>query len=383
MNEKLESLYDYILHIKNGEGSIELFKAHEAEVKALTTMDLFELFERLLEIEEPKAILPYLDKLMHIFSQGLLSRQRDLPSDGILDYLHRENEAMKVKLQGIQKLMHAALQDIDPVVLLPLFQELEAFTPHYLKIQNVLFPTLEKADPRFTGLKIMWSLQDQTKALLKSIITALPGSSSLDTPLIIQIGDYFFAAFGLIQKEEMILFQAALDHLDPESLEQVKAQMTDFEPCFIEALPKTDLKPIALPDHFFSSTTGHLSFEQLNLVLSALPVDLTLIDEFDKVTYFNVTQDRLFPRSPAVIGRDVRNCHPAESVHVVNEILSAFKNDTRQKAQFWIHMKDKFILIQYVALRDELRRYKGCLEITQEISAIQALSGNRRLLDWN
>ncbi len=76
MNEKLESLYDYILHIKNGEGSIELFKAHEAEVKALTTMDLFELFERLLEVEEPKAILPYLDKLMHIFSQGLLSRQR-------------------------------------------------------------------------------------------------------------------------------------------------------------------------------------------------------------------------------------------------------------------------------------------------------------------
>jgi len=383
MNEKLESLYDYILHIKNGEGSIELFKAHEDEVKALTTMDLFELFNRLLEIEEPKAILPYLDKLMHIFSQGLLSQQRDYPKDSILDYLHRENEAMKEKLHGIQPIMRSSLQDLQPSVLLPLFKELDAFTPHYLKIQNVLFPTLEKADARFTGLKIMWSLQDQTKILLKTIITALPGVQSLDTPLIIAIGDYFFAAFGLIQKEEMILFQVTLDQLDLKTLDQIKAQMAEFDPCFIEALPKTKIEPVSSPEHFYSTLTGHLSFEQLSLVLSALPVDLTLIDEFDKVTYFNVTADRLFPRSPAVIGRDVRNCHPAESVHVVNEILSAFKNDTRQKAQFWIHMKDKFILIQYVALRDEHRHYKGCLEITQEISEIQALSGNRRLLDWN
>lgn len=383
MNENLDRLYDYILHIRNGEASIELFKAHEAQVKALTTMDLFDLFNRLLEIEEPKAILPYLDKLMHIFSQGLLSQQRELPKDSILDYLHRENEAMKEKLHAIQSVMHASLQDLDPSVLYPLFKELEAFTPHYLKIQNVLFPILEKADARFVGLKIMWSLQDQTKAHLKSILSALPNAQKLETPLIIAIGDYFFAAFGLIQKEEMILFQAALDQLDAQALEQVKALMADFDPCFIEALPKAKPAPIELANHFYSTQTGHLSFQQLSLILRNLPLDLTLIDEFDKVCYFNVTADRLFPRSAAVIGRDVRNCHPAESVHVVNEILSAFKNDTRQKAQFWIHMKDKFILIQYVALRDEAHRYQGCLEITQEISAIQALTGDRRLLDWN
>jgi DUF438 domain-containing protein len=122
---------------------------------------------------------------------------------------------------------------------------------------------------------------------------------------------------------------------------------------------------------------------QLNLVLNALPIDLTLIDQNDKVVYFNTTKDRLFPRSAAVIGRDVRNCHPAESVHVVNEILSAFKNKTRQEAQFHIHMRDKFIMIRYLALWDEKDIYQGCLEVTQEISEIQALKGDRRLLDWD
>ena len=166
-------------------------------------------------------------------------------------------------------------------------------------------------------------------------------------------------------------------------LKLVKAQCAEFEPCFIEALPKVIVEALPETFSFFTSETGHLSFDQLKLMMNALPVDLTLIDEEDKVCYFNTTSDRLFPRSAAVIGRNVRNCHPAESVHVVNEILSAFKNNTRQEATFWIHMKDKFILIKYVALRDEKQHYQGCLEITQEISEIQALSGNKRLLDWN
>jgi DUF438 domain-containing protein len=165
MNDKLESLYDYILKIKNNDGSLELFKDHEEQVKALSASELFDLFNRLLETETPKDILPYLDKLMHIFSTGLSGKQRDLPSGSILDYLHRENEAMKLKLYAIQNLMHAQLKEIHPQVLLPLFKELEAFTPHYLKIQNVLFPHLETIDARYTGLKIMWALQVKPKPL--------------------------------------------------------------------------------------------------------------------------------------------------------------------------------------------------------------------------
>ncbi len=379
----LDRLYDYILAIRDGKGSLDLFKTYEKDIESLSTMDLFDLFNRVLKIDEPKEILPYLDKLVHIFAQGLGPKQRTTPQGSILSFLHQENEAMKLKLNAIQTLMHASLQNIEPKVLLPLFTELQDFTPHYVKIQNVLFPYLEKADERCTGLKIMWSLQDQTKATLKHIVTQLQESEHLDDALIISIGSYFFAAYGLIQKEELILFQVALDLLDPSQLEQVEIHCAEFDACFIPPLPKRKLNIEESPAFFFNTETGHLTKEQLILVLGAIPIDITLIDEFDKVLYFNNAKDRLFPRSAAVIGRDVRNCHPAESVHVVNEILSAFRNKSRDEAKFWIHMRNKFVFIRYVALRDALGTYKGCLEITQEISEIHALKGDRRLLDWD
>ena len=379
----LNRLYDYILAIRDDQGSLELFKAHELDIKSLSTLDLFDLFNRVLEVDEPKEILPYLDKLIHIFAQGLAPKQRSYPEGSILSFLHQENEAMKLKLTAIQTLMHASLQNVDPKVLLPLFTELQDFTPHYVKIQNVLFPHLEKVDERCTALKIMWSLQDQTKANLKQIVSKLVDAQQLDDALIISIGNYFFAAYGLIQKEELILFQVALDLLTPSQLEQVEIHCAEFEACFIPPLPKRKSKVAESPAFFFNTETGYLTKEQLILVLSAIPLDITLIDEHDKVSYFNNAKDRLFPRSAAVIGRDVRNCHPAESVHVVNEILSAFRNKTRDEAKFWIHMKNKFVYIKYVALRDPQGSYKGCLEITQEISEIHALKGDRRLLDWD
>ncbi len=382
-NEQLDQLFDYILKIRNNEGSLELFKQYEPAIKQLSALDLFDLFNRLLTLDKPKDILPYLDKLIHIFAQGLGPKQRALPTEGILFFLHQENEAMKLKLNAIQKLMHASTILSDPNQLLPLFKELHEFDPHYRKIQNVLFPYLEKADERCMGLKIMWALQDQTRLNLKQIIQHLDTKDQLDQAGILLIGNYFFAAFGLIQKEELILFQLCLDLLTQSDFEFVEMQCAEFEPCFILPLIMKKVDQKTSPEFYFSSETGHLNQTQLISLLNALPLAITLIDEKDIVIYFNKSSDRTFPRSAAVIGRAVQNCHPSESVHVVNEILSAFKNNTRQEAKFWIHLKDKFILIRYIALRDSQAYYLGCLEITQDISEIQTLKGDHRLLQWD
>ena len=129
--------------------------------------------------------------------------------------------------------------------------------------------------------------------------------------------------------------------------------------------------------------TGLLKPEQISLMLNHLPVDITFVDENDEVSYFSGAKHRIFPRSKAIIGRKVQNCHPPESVHIVNEIIAAFRSGEKEHAEFWIQMKGRFIHIRYFVLRNESGEYKGTIEVSQDVTEIRQLQGERRLLDWN
>lgn len=144
-------------------------------------------------------------------------------------------------------------------------------------------------------------------------------------------------------------------------------------------MPKTtDAKPAEnLP-----LSTGSLTLEQVDLLLTHLPVDVSFVDERDTVRYYSATRDRIFVRTPAVIGRKVQNCHPGKSVHIVDAILKAFKAGDEDTAEFWIEIEGKFIHIRYFAVRDSTRSYRGCLEVSQDVTGIRALKGQKRLLDW-
>jgi DUF438 domain-containing protein len=128
--------------------------------------------------------------------------------------------------------------------------------------------------------------------------------------------------------------------------------------------------------------TGTLTPEQVNLILTHLPVDLTFVDEGDAVRYYSATKDRIFARAPGVVGKRVQECHPSQSLHVVDKILDEFKAGTKDVAEFWIKLGAQFVYIRYFAVRDGEGKYRGTLEVSQEVSGIRALEGERRLLDW-
>ena len=106
------------------------------------------------------------------------------------------------------------------------------------------------------------------------------------------------------------------------------------------------------------------------------------MDDHDVVCYYSATKDRIFPRSPGIIGRKVQNCHPPKSIDIVTRILDAFRAGTEDDAVFWIEQKGRLILISYYAIRDNDGLYKGTIEVTQDVSTIRGLEGERRLLDW-
>jgi DUF438 domain-containing protein len=144
-------------------------------------------------------------------------------------------------------------------------------------------------------------------------------------------------------------------------------------------------KPVvsAQEDSLLPLDTGYLNPEQVNLVLKHLPVELSFIDENDEVRYYTNVPNKIFPRSPEVIGRKVQNCHPPKSLHLVNSILAAFRDGSKNVASFWIQMNGKFIYIRYFAVRDSEGKYRGTLEAVQDVAEIRELEGERRLLDWN
>jgi len=128
--------------------------------------------------------------------------------------------------------------------------------------------------------------------------------------------------------------------------------------------------------------TGSLSKEEAEAVLDSLPVDISFIDKEDRVKYFNKAEGRIFVRTKAVIGRKVQLCHPQKSVHVVNKILEAFKTGEKDVAEFWIDLNDRLILIRYFAVRDKNGKYLGTVEVTQDVTDIKKIEGQKRLLDW-
>ncbi|MFH1721853.1 MAG: PAS domain-containing protein [Candidatus Altiarchaeota archaeon] len=126
--------------------------------------------------------------------------------------------------------------------------------------------------------------------------------------------------------------------------------------------------------------TGKLDDVVLDAMLDALPVEMSFVDVNDEVKYFNKNGDRIFPRSPGVIGKKVQQCHPPQSLDKVEAILKGFKDGSLDKAEFWIDIKGMKVYIRYFAVRDKEGKYLGCLEVSQDITRIQELEGEKRLM---
>jgi len=124
-----------------------------------------------------------------------------------------------------------------------------------------------------------------------------------------------------------------------------------------------------------------LSTETLEAIFDTLPVDLTFLDEADTVRYYSKGDERIFRRTPAVIGRKVQDCHPQKSLHKVEQVVSDLKAGRRDVAEFWIDLKGRKVYIRYFAVRDKAGKYIGILEVTQDITDLQKIKGEKRLLD--
>ena len=273
-----------------------------------------------------------------------------------------------------------------------LFDKLSRVELHFARKENQLFPYLEKHG--WTGpSQGMWQFHDAIREELKAVREAL-GEENLEA-IAINSQRVFRSLEHLLQVEEGRLLPNAMHLLSEDEWKEFKegdreiGWMFDTEPTPYPANdyihPSQDKKRRKLPFSIEDKThfdEGYLTPEQVNSIFRILPVDITYVNEHDQVVFYNRGEDRVFPRSAGIIGREVKFCHPPKSVDQVIKILDAFKAGTQDVAEFWINFKGQFIHIQYFAVRDKDGTYRGVIEMSQDVTHIRELEGEQRLLDW-
>lgn len=394
-NEKrIADLISFSRGIMKGENGKALMDRYKDAIDNVTPFDIIELENRQIRSGVSTSdIKKSIGKVLNAFYTSLSNYKWETPDEGtFLYYLMLENRALELKLNEIKQILKKYHQEKLSTYqmlrnkLIPLFLEILDFDNHYLKKENILFPYIEKYWNNYNPIKVMWSLHDDIRNSLKEIILILEKPQRIWDQLNIEIGKFFFLTFGMILKEERIVYPVAAATIPVKEWQNMHLQSFELPFTFIQAPQKPEIiikDSVWTNECSFKTESGEVSFGQLELIFGNLPVEMTMIDENDKVVFFSESEDRIFHRSSAIIGRNVQNCHPPESVHIVNEIIATFKKGTNQKAEFWFKFKEKFIFTSYYALHDKSGTYKGILEVSQDISRFKDLEGERKLLNWD
>jgi hypothetical protein len=310
-----------------------------------------------------------------------------------------ENRALKWELDSLDKLFDEMAQrgegddasDLMAQVQVR-FNALSDVEKHYLRKENLLFPYLEKHG--ITGPStVMWGKHDETRELLKGAFEALEQGLEIGAGEACSLIDLVLrpaqASIGdMIFREEEVLFPMSLDALSDAEWYSVHQQSPEIGFCLYD--PTEDWRPDIPPEELETAKeeerirlpSGTFTPGELNAVLNSIPFDLTFVDKDDRVRYFTQGRERIFSRSRAILGRKVQMCHPPSSVHIVEQILDDFHSGRETRAPFWINLKDRFIHIEYFALRDDEGNYLGTLEVSQDLTEKRALDGEQRLLSY-
>lgn len=387
---RVEKLTNYTLGLIEGKKGSELVKKYQILETIFLPRDIFYLFDNIFKkvnnIEEIKTAS---NKLFNILYKNLSEYKKyNYPKNSILNILIENNKGVKKLLADTRQFIKEVNAKQNKNIINELtqkFSELEKFTVHYTVKENILFPEIEKHIKTFRCLKLMWSFHDDIRKNIKRTLEILT-SKQFDLKLFNKISSkVYFNINTIIFREEYVLFPVTAEIIDESVFQKMLTQLSEFELPYVKNFDKKIEKEnltYNTDKNIIKFKTGELTLEQVELIFNHLPVDITFVDENNIVKFYSTPKHRIFPRTSGVIGRTVQNCHPHESVEIVNKIVASFKSGEKDIASFWIPMGSKFVLIQYFAVRDKDNNFKGVLEVSQEISEIQKLEGERRLLDW-
>jgi len=399
--DKKKMLKEIIRQLHAGASPQEVKERFRQVLESVSSLEIAKIEEELIKEGMPREEIQKLcDVHMAVFREQLEKQKLNVPMDHPINILMEEHkimlqitEKLNAITNNIQKISDKSHADDEIQNLEHIAADLLDSEKHYLREENVLFPNLEKhgiTEPP----AIMWMEHNRIREEKKKLSQLIEQYSSISfKDFKRQLAETAEALNSLLPshifKENSILFPTALQVIASEEWKEIRSEFDEIGYCCLTPSHLTEASEMRKEGKEKAQTEGKLQFEtgtltkeEVEALLDTLPVDITFVDKEDAVKYFNKAEKRVFVRTKAIIGRKVQLCHPQKSVHIVNRILDSFKEGKKDVAEFWIPAKDRLIHIRYFAVRDKNGKYLGTMEVTQDITDIKKIEGEKRLLDW-
>ena len=398
--EKKQVLKGVIKQLHDGVPPEQVKGKFKKLLETMTSEDIAKIEQELVREGMPREELRRLcDVHLAVFGEQLGKQQLNVTADHPISILMEEHKILTQHAERLQTLTDMVEEACDIVYVGDVLKEIQQIArqfqeaeKHYLREENVLFPALEKhgiTEPP----AIMWMEHNQIREKKKQLADLAEKWNTMTffdfkkklvdaaKPLSSLLPSHYF-------KENNILLPAALQTIKQDEWQDIRKEFDEIGYCCYTPPPaaraaktETAQKREEI-EGLLQFDTGTLSREEVEAILDSLPVDVSFIDKDDRVKYFNKAEKRIFVRTKAVIGRSVQMCHPQKSVHVVNRIIEAFTTGEKGTAEFWITMNNRLVHIRYFAVRDKKGKYLGTIEVTQDLTDLKNIKGERRLLDW-
>jgi len=400
---KKKMLKEMIRQLHAGAAPQEIKAKFKQVLATVSPLEISKIEQELVQEGMPREELHRLcDVHMLVFQEQLEKQKPEIPTENPVGILLEEHKIMlqlvemaNTILSKIQSAKSASDAPEDMAHLKHIAEDFVDSEKHYLREENVLFPMLEKhgiTEPP----AIMWREHDQIRPAKKRFSSVVENHSAMDfqdfkeqlDETIKTLSEFLSSHFF---KENNILFPTAMQVVTDEEWREARKEFDQigycrFTPQYliakqVEVVEKPKPEAMLVPEGLLQFETGALPKNEVEAILRTLPVDITFVDKDDTVGYFNKSE--IFVRTKAVIGRKVQQCHPQKSIHIVHRILDSFKSGKKDVAEFWIQTKENgLIYIRYFAVRDKDGKYLGTMEVTQDITDIKKIEGEKKLLDW-
>jgi PAS domain S-box-containing protein len=400
--EKKKMLKEVVKRLHEGESPQKVKEKFKKALEGTTAEDIAKVEQELVKEGMPREELQKLcDVHLAVFAEQVQEQELHIPSGHPINILMEEHKILLERAERFEVLVDmikeaCAVESVGDALteLQHIAGDFADSDKHYLREENVLFPLMEKhgiSEPP----AVMWMDHNKIREIEKKLLKTVTEWNSMEFqdfktqlsdaagPLCEILPDHFY-------KENNILFPTALQVVAEAEWKEARKDFDEIGYCCFTPI-RLIVKPVAeetkakagvAEEGGLQFENGSLSKEEIEAILDSLPIDISFVDKNDRVKYFNKADKRIFVRTKSVIGRSVQLCHPQKSIHVVNRIVQSFTSGEKDAAEFWINMKDRLIHIRYFAVRDKNGKYMGTMEVTQDLTDIKKIEGEKRLLDW-